>query len=753
MSKINFEKIIVNILRAALLAVVFVLPFVVTPQTIYPFVFGKTLFFQSAIEILFALFVVIAILKPEHRPRLDVLNVLVLGYFGILALATALGVDFYRSLWGTEERGLGLFTQLHFAAFFIMIRSLFNGERLREHLLSVSVLAGIGLSAVALLRLKGILIFGVDLGLRLSSTLANPLFFASVLVFCLSFSLYLAAAKRGIIRAVYAIAAILFLVMIIATQTRGAIVALGAGAVFFILSSFVSVSSRRIRASFLALLVLMAAVIALFWINRESQFVKHTPILSRFSALADTTASTRLIAWKIAFNAFRERPVLGWGPENFHIAFNKYYEPKLLEFGYYETWWDRPHNMALEVLVHSGMIGLAVYLSIFSYSVLGLIRRKTVRDRILAAGLIVYFVQNLFVFDTPSSLLLFMIMLSFVSGGGASSGQKTEDASREERKINLFFVLGAAVLSLSLAGFMVWKYNWKAFAASKRMLGAALYAADTSDVESMKFFKLALAMPTQYKEETVLQISQITNGIFSKKTIPPERFNELFSFAETAIKANIARHPRHAYYHFMLGRLYTEALNYDNSYGQKGEESFRRALELSPKRQQIWFGLAKLYLNLGRADEATAIYKKAIELAPRIGEAHWFYGVMLRDKGELEEAKKEMVEAANLGYIPPGLEERLFFARLMATEKNYPRVADYLESALQIEPKRADLWAQLAVAYKEYARLMYKEGKDSAGDKYIGWARDYAKKAAVLDPSFAAESQAFLDILDKEFKK
>lgn len=750
MIKINPEKLIVGVLRWGLLVVIFILPFVVTPSTIYPFVFGKTLFFQSALEALAVLFIILILVAPKYRPRLDFFTGLVLTYFGIMVLASILGVDFKISLWGTEERGLGLFTQLHFAAFFVMLRSLFREERDRERILSVGVFSGILLSLIALLRLKGILIFGVDLGLRLSSTLANPIFFASVLLFYLVFVLYLAVKRKGIWRVFYAFSAIGFLIMIISTQTRGAVLALGVGVVFFIISSALNSSSKIVRSILAALLALFAASIVIFWLNRDSQFVKHTPILNRFSTLTDTTASTRVMAWGVAIKVWRENPILGWGPENFNIGFNKYYNPRLLEFSYYETWWDRPHNMVLEVLAHTGLIGLIAYISIFVYAIVWLIGRKTISDRIFASGFVMYFVQNLFVFDTPSSLILFMIMLSFVSLEAALDSKSAEIKTAENRKSVLIGVTLLAVLSSSL---MIWKFNWQPFVASSAMLSAALHAADTSDVESIDLFRKALALPTPYKEETRIQLAQITNGIFSKKSLSPEKFPEVFSFALQEIQANIARHPLHAYYNFMLGRLYTEALNYKAGYDMEAEAAFSRAIELSPKRQQMHFGLAKFYVDTGRKEDAIKIYKRALELAPKVGEAHWFYAVLLQDKGEIVAAKKEMIEAANLGYTPPGFEERLFLARLMATIKDYPKVADYLESALRIEPNRADLWAQLAVAYKEYARLMYDQGLDSQGDEYVEWARADAKRAAELDPSFAAEYQIFIKMLDDEFKK
>lgn len=747
---INIKNLLANVLRWGLILLVFILPFVVTPSTIYPFVFGKTLFFQSVTEILLALFIILLLLTPEYRPRWDLFTGLVLSYFGIMILASIVGVDFYRSLWGTEERGLGLFTQVHFAAFFVMLKSLFKEERDRHRLLSSVIISGILLSAVALLRLKGILIFGVDLGFRLSSTLANPIFFASVLLIYFVFAVYLAVKKEGIVaRVFYVLSAIGFLLMLILTQTRGAVLALGVGAIFFIISSALTSSSKIARSILAVLLTLFTASIIIFWFNRESQFVQHIPILNRFSSLTDTTAGTRVMAWEVALKAWKEHPLLGWGPENFHIAFNKYYNPRLLEFSYYETWWDRPHNMVLEVLLHTGLIGLTTYLFIFIYAIVWLFRRKTISDRILATGFLIYFTQNLFVFDTSSSLSLFMIMLAFVSPRAPIILNQSEEEKTTTSK-RKFALAAISLVFVVTAPLMVWKFNWQPFVASSAMLSATLHASEKSDVESIDLFRKALLLPTPYKEETRIQVVQITNGILSKKTIPSEKFPEFFSFAEREIKANLARHPRHTYYNFMLGRLYTEALNYDLSYAQKAEDSFARAIELSPLRQQIQFGLAKLFVDLGRNDDAIKIYKRVLEFAPKVGEAHWFYAVLLQEKGEIEAAKKEMIEAANLGYTPSSLEERLFFARLMTTTKNYRLVADYLHSALQIAPERADIHAQLAVAFREVMKIELDLGNIIAAGRRKADAKRETLRAAEIDPSFEDEARIFLKTLETE---
>jgi hypothetical protein len=50
----------------------------------------------------------------------------------------------------------------------------------------------------------------------------------------------------------------------------------------------------------------------------------------------------------MALKGIAERPVLGWGQENFNYVFNKYYNPQM--FGQ-EEWFDRTHNVVLDWLI------------------------------------------------------------------------------------------------------------------------------------------------------------------------------------------------------------------------------------------------------------------------------------------------------------------------------------------------------------------------------------------------------------------
>ncbi|MBI2099197.1 O-antigen ligase family protein [Candidatus Uhrbacteria bacterium] len=744
MTKSN-QNLILSILRWGLLFVIFFLPLAVTPWTIYPFVFGKIVFLQATVELFLALFIVLIVGAPEYRPKFDTLSKLLLAYFAVSVLAGVLGVDSLRSFWGTEERGMGLITQLHAIVFFLMARSVFGEQKWKERAYFIAVLGGIALGIVALLRLWNILIFGVDLGFRLAGTLGNPIFLAAAFILYLPFALYLAFRKSGWRRWFAFLAAAFFIIMILATKTRGALIALAAGLVFSLVALVLTRISRRLKIAAVASGVFILAMALFLSLSKGPVSFQSIPALRRFSvtSLKEVTITTRFLGWQVALKGIAARPLLGWGQENFPIAFNQYYNPSLLRFSYYETWWDRPHNIVLETLIHSGVLGLISYLTLLGYAFYRL-WRGALTGRIFSIGLLMYFIQNLFAFDSPASFFLFLFLLSGVNQraevGSSKMGEfkpeirspKSETNSKLKTQ-NSKFLLPILLLA---SGIMIYKLNWQPMVASDAMLQSTVYATDYSDVRSIPLFREALKLPTPYKEETRTQAAQIVVGVLIKKSIPPEQFQDYFDFARRALEANIARHPLHVYYHYLLARLYTEALNYDPSFNDEAEKEFEAAIALSPKRQQTWFGLAKLRVLQGRLPDAKEIYRKMVELEPEVGEAHWYYGAMLRETGDIVSADRELLEAARKKFIPHEVENRLILATLMAREKNYFGVQLYLEAALEAAPERADIHAQLAVVYKEIGR----------------WedAREEALLAAKLDPSYRDEAELFLKTMENK---
>ncbi|MBI2627906.1 MAG: hypothetical protein HYW71_00510 [Candidatus Niyogibacteria bacterium] len=89
-----------KILSYAVKAGIFILPitaFMVSSVMFFPFITGKNFFFRAAVEILFALWLVLAILDKKYRPGISPLFYAVTITVLILVFSTIFGDNPYRS--------------------------------------------------------------------------------------------------------------------------------------------------------------------------------------------------------------------------------------------------------------------------------------------------------------------------------------------------------------------------------------------------------------------------------------------------------------------------------------------------------------------------------------------------------------------------------------------------------------------------------------------------------------------------------
>ena len=148
------------------------------------------------------------------------------------------------------------------------------------------------------------------------------------------------------------------------TATRGAILGLiGGMIVAFVLFIIFDEKGGILRKISLYKLAVLLILIFGFFAVKNTDMIKSSPVLSRIASISINEAtSARFPVWNMALKGFKEKPILGWGQENFNYVFNKNYEPKMYN---QEQWFDRAHNIFLDWLVAGGFLGLLSYLSIF----------------------------------------------------------------------------------------------------------------------------------------------------------------------------------------------------------------------------------------------------------------------------------------------------------------------------------------------------------------------------------------------------
>lgn len=391
----NFEKYLIYSIKVLLFACLFI-PLIVTKSTFFPFVFGKAIVFQVLIEIAFILWIIWRIwffknlMPAAFKSRL--LNYSLIFFFLILFFTTLTSLDSIRSFWSTQERMTGFFNWIHFGMFYIILISVFKKKDF-VWLLRVSLAASILVSIITL----G---FYWTPG-RLSGTLGNPGFLAMYLLFNIFFGVWLffdsrSANNSWIWRIFYALTIILNLIVFYFARTRGAYLGLGIGLFLFIFINSIYFIIKRSSSwcdwkRWVVIGILIIFIIISFFavLDQKSNFQRGS--------------ESREVSWSISWNAFKERPLLGWGPENYILAFAKHFDPRHAEYG--QDWFDKAHNNVFEFLVTTGIFGLLAYLMILIFA-------SIKSPKFVLPLLLAYFTANLFWMDTTVSLMLLFLVLA-----------------------------------------------------------------------------------------------------------------------------------------------------------------------------------------------------------------------------------------------------------------------------------------------------------------------------------------------------
>ena len=445
------------------LAAALATPLIVAPDAYFPFVVGKAVYSRSIIEATFALWVALVIFYPRYRPGLSWVLIAFCVWFAVSWLAGAFGVSYVRSMWSTYERMQGLVDLAHWLAFASMAATAFSGLRGWRVLFTINLIVGIVVCSLGLLSFYD-LIQSESLGVgggRLAATMGNPTYLAAYAAVNALIGAGLlvrsfapgsdggvgrrragsAFSADGWLRPVWAVAVVLSLWALWETASRGAALGLAAAvaglAVFYALRG---ARTPRARKAALAVIAAFAAVALLFAAARTSKaldpLMQSSRMTARLAIVGDDTDRSlrgRLVAFRAGVTAFAERPLLGWGSENFLSAWGRHTD---YEESGIETRFDRAHSKIIEEMVTKGAAGLAAYIFVWAAMAWALIRsyrRRRGLDRafiaIVGAAMVAYFIQNLFLFDNFASTLQFSLLAAFA----ASEERRERTRSGEKR--------------------------------------------------------------------------------------------------------------------------------------------------------------------------------------------------------------------------------------------------------------------------------------------------------------------------------
>jgi len=745
------------------------LPLLNLPPWFSPPDWGKTIVFRIILSILIFIFLWQILSNGERfsvkfSQGTKIVLSLLLALFLVYLLATIFSLDRNFSLWGNPYRSGG-FVNFAFYIIFAVLAFLILRDKDWQKIWDFALIIGILVSIIAIFQQFGLIskVF-IPFETRPPSTLGGPIFLAiylSLLSFlAFSFGLKEENLKKKLF---YFFVLTLFLFTIIfITLTRAAFVGLVAGFLWFLFFypvpeqvRYGASPKRLVWLKISAFILLFLGIYGIYYINTQPElpkFIQENKILlgaaQRLSIKA-VLQEARISGWKISFEALKNRPILGYGPENFSIGFDKYYDSTLPYMG--AGWWDRAHNFIFDISVTAGVPALVIYLLLFGVLFFQLQKLKSFSStnnesvanlRIseylnpailhgIQATFLAYLVANFFSFDGFSTYLISFLLI------GYSLHLISENIPEKTFNFNIKGQsIITSVLFLGLVLF-IWNFNIRPFQINTQINKAGVLAKNEQCEEAIKIM-----------EEELLEKSYLDSYLRLK-------YVEFLGECEKSLSKKIDFHQKvsvllaegtklQPYYTrnwILLGGVTNILIAREKNpelrekLKQAANYYLEKAHQLSPERQEVYTEWINTDLLTGEYQKAKEKSQECINLNPKLGYCWWLLALSNIYLNDPEAAQENINIAGQKGYFINSEASLSQLVVAYSKSKNYLKLIETYQGLINIRPEEPQYHASLAYTYKEIGQF----------EK----AREEALIVLKLNPNLQNEVEAFLRTLPK----
>jgi len=753
------EKILKYIVWAGLLGICFI-PLIVRSTYFFPYIVPKTLAFRIIIEVIFLAFLGLAIIKKEYRPKLNLVLVLFFLYIISVFISSIAAGSFYFSFWSNNERSEGLLLLLHLFVFLIVLTGFLR--RLKDWLIVFETffISGLLVCLVGLgqyLNLSWVL--SSSGGARLTSTIGNAGYVAGYLIFNIFFGLFLFFFRKNkYLRGYYILGILLQIFIVLNTLSRGGILALAFSLAMFVgyLVFFYLKSNKLVRNTGIVILLLAIILAGLVLFNRQADWVKNNPVLGKISTISveAVTAQNRLMTWQSSYQGFKEKPILGYGYENFYQVFDRYFNPEIYRHIGSVVWFDRAHNIIFDRLITGGLIGLFLYLSLLLlplYYLWKFFRQNKTASRylipvIFTLVMLAYFIQNLFIFEALVTYIPLFLILAFVSQFCPSWQGKF---SQSKKPYSILLTIGIIVFLPIL--FMA---NIKPAVANKELIKAMIKVQTKEYKGAYDQFIGVLDRNTAGNQEYRQHLGEFVNNTINIQELDQSWLAQVALRAEQEFDKQIEEKPKQTRNYLMFMRFLNRTYYFNPERLNKSLALAEKAIQLSPTRPQTYYEvsysqiyLGKYYQSSGQTEKARKLFdqsiinaQKAIDLNDRVIESYVNMVMILLTVDQSEQVPFYLDKMDGLGLNYHYEKPLTTMANSAIQVGNYQWTNKFYQELTELYPKTPEYWINLALSY---ARLGKREQAIGIAEKVKEFGEDYAKQA----------EQFIQDILEGKFEE
>lgn len=740
MSPKTYQRILQAGIMLSLLIILYV-----SKSLLFPYITSKQLPFNIIMELLLAFWLVFIMRYPEYRPKKSYISYGLIAYFLAILASCFVSVDFNLSFWGDAERMLGFFHLAHFLIFYFILITVFRTWKDWRFLFQSSV------AIATLVSLIGLF------GENTFSTIGNTAYVSGYLIFSIYFIILLFfRAENKQLRWLYILPLIPMLLEFWRMRTSGAIIGLSSSILLMFLLFGLSHVNKKIRR--ISLIVFAVAVVVIIWIFTQSSSAWFQNSFLRNLTSQKVTFQTRLISWRGAAADFKYHPVFGTGFGNYAIIFDKHFTSDFYNYTTGDTYFDRAHNNLIDITSTTGLVGLLTYLSIFVAVIFYLWKEFKLNggrtssepgglnniEIIIAVSLIAaYFIQNLAIFDSFSTLLGLISILGFVywldfRRQGVSEEENNPRFVIKNDNIEIIALIGLIIIAYIFANY----YNvrtWKMFVGSIDGY-ARIVSGDL--INGVEAYKNSLSGRPMERDARVTLINLVISNPTMLSSANSGQVQDIFDYVISLAEKNVSENPEDSMMQMQLAQILDTAARYNyrniekfNFYSSQAMNAIDASIAASPMRATTYFIKAQMQLVRVENEEAIKTMETGISLNPNYFEGHCrlaqIYFVINDEKYNAAkgEALNNCVDKGGSDLLTSETLLKLAINHY-SENKDYPRAAILSERLATISDVDPEVWYNLAKIY------MVIGNTDKADESF--------QKAKILDPKLSdAEWQTF----------
>jgi tetratricopeptide (TPR) repeat protein len=259
--------------------------------------------------------------------------------------------------------------------------------------------------------------------------------------------------------------------------------------------------------------------------------------------------------------------------------------------------------------------------------------------------------------------------------------------------------------------FVLGQRSW--FCHIPRIAGEEIYKAMKKSVRVLTLVAVGLFLFTATGCNKLRARDQLNKGVSSYKNA---RYEEAIDHFQQAVTLDPGLLNARLYLATAYAQQYIPGVDAEdnNRLGQQAIDQYKAVLERDPKSINSVKGIAYIYLQMKKFEDAKTFYRKALDIDPNDPEPYYSVGVI----DWTQTYQPRMEERAKLGMKP---EEALKDKKVCAAlkEKNSANIQDGIDAlnkALQLRPDYDDAMAYMNLMYREKADVECEDAAARAAD-------------------------------------